>query len=276
MGNRSPAEIELQTRIEELLNKLPIFDINNGLEEGRAGRCLSLASAHDLIGTYYTLLSQHAEAEQHLAQPIPLMRQGLSYLPKDERTFQYFLFRHALLLGDKVQVDESAKLISTMNSNMFRLYMHPAFEHAVANIWLKNDKLAENYIQQVRKVEGKKGELYLFPGIAQALTSLLENNKSQLAKDLDEVLLQHFNAYAKYKHVIDLNKIFCESALYIAIVAKHRGLNIKPAMHNCLQTLLLKPSDPSKFPSLKKNGRIEYQVDLMPEFVLSRWAKHNL
>ena len=272
MGNTSLVETELLYQIELIFDKLPIFDIDNVLQEKRADSCLASAACHYSIGFYYSLLGKDNEAEKHFPLCVSLIKQGLSYLPQDEKVYQYSLFRYAILLGDTAQLNESTKVITTMNTDIFRLYTPPVFEHALANILLENYSIAEKFIQKVKDVESKKQELYLFPGVAKALTSMLQNNENQLAIDLDDVLLQHFNSFRKHKYGIGPNELICEPALFIASIAQRRGLKVKAKMKNCVQVMLVKPAEPSIHPSLKKNGRIEFQVDLMPDFILENWS----
>lgn len=253
---------------------LDILKPENAIPQRRADTCLGAAATHYSMGILLNMLEQPVLADNHFSKTILRMRLGLSLNPVEERTFQYALFRYALLVGNVEQVNESCKIITALGLDHSRVYFDPNFELAVSYLWRGKVEETKSHLEKLSKIELKKNETYHFEGTTSALNAVIEGDETKLVESLELVLDGHIQAFKKYKYPLGEIHYVCESAVYITILALKYAMDIKPKLRNVSQVFKTQTHSPIDRPEIPKNKKFDVPVDLIPEYMLTYWRHH--
>lgn len=270
---------ELNSVLQYFYGVLEILAPEDVMPQRKAITYLGSAGTHYSIGVLLSLLGQGDLAKNHFSQAIPFVRQGLSFNPAEEEIFQYALLAYSFLTGNAEQLDESAKVVSVLETRLLaksyrRNKFNPHFDIAISHLWLAQTDKAKIHIDKLENIENKKSEENHFFGTASSLKAIVERDEEKLIHSLEQILYEHVRATKRLRYPLGDMHYICESAVCITILALRYGMDVKSKLLNGKQVISTKPFSTADNPDLPKNKKFKVPVDLIPNYMLSPWVEH--
>ncbi|MBU3021921.1 hypothetical protein [Aestuariibacter sp. A3R04] len=255
---------ELSLQLKDALQTIECYNPSTGANKalsysGTAGTSL-------VAGFKASLLGDSRLSEQLFAQVIPNARMAVAEnkISHDNR-YQYALFCYALLLGYHEQVNESAAVLLVLDIvKDIRFGAPPEFFTLLAHLWRGETDAAIQMLNGIEKLENKKSEFYIQPGVSKLVRGVVNNEPSLMKEGARLLFDKHLHTTKYFRTALENNHYFCEPVTLLTIVGRKLGVDVKANIGDT--TALLKTRTFS--PEIPANKKFEVPVDLVPSCFL--------
>lgn len=218
------------------------------------------------------LLGDSQLSEQLFAQVIPNARMAVAEnTASHDNSFQYALFSYALLLGYQDQVDESAAVLLALDiTNDIRFRAPPEFYLMLAHLWRGETDAAIQMLDGIEKLENKKSEFYIQPGLSTLVRGVVNNEPSLMKGGARLQFDKHLHTTKYFKTALENNHYFCEPVTLLTILGVKLGVNVKANIGDTTAVLKTKTFSPIDRPEIPAKKKFEVLVDLVPPCFLKK------
>lgn len=216
------------------------------------------------------LLGDSQLSEQLFAQVIPNSRMAVAENKvSHDNSFQYALFSYALLLGYQKQVDESAVVLLALDiPNDIRFRGPPEFYLMLAHLWRGETDSAIKMLDSIEKLENKKSEFYIQPGLSTLVRGVVNNEPSLMKEGTRLLFDKHLHTTKYFRAALENNHYFCEPATLLTILGVKLGVDVKANIGDTTAVLKTKTFSPIDRPEIPAKKKFEVPVDLVPSCFL--------
>ncbi|MDO6841704.1 hypothetical protein Q4602_19640 [Paraglaciecola chathamensis] len=218
------------------------------------------------------LLGDNDLSELLFAEVIPNARMGVAEnTVSHDNSFQYALFSYALLLGYQDQVDESAAVLLALNiPNDIRFRAPPEFYLMLAHLWRGETDAAIQMLDSIEKLESKKSEFYIQPGLSTLVRGVVNNEPSLMKEGARLLFDKHLHTTKYFRTALENNHYFCEPVTLLTIVGRKLGVDVKANIGDTTAVLKTKTFSPIDRPEIPAKKKFEVPVDLVPPCFLKK------
>ncbi|MDO6560946.1 hypothetical protein [Paraglaciecola chathamensis] len=261
---------ELSLQLQSVLRKNESSDPASAVKKawsynGRAGGAF-------VGGLKAHLLGDSQLSELLFAEVNPNARMGVAEnTVSHDNSFQYALFSYALLLGYQDQVDESAAVLLALNiPNDIRFRAPPEFYLMLAHLWRGETDAAIQMLDSIEKLESKKSEFYIQPGLSTLVRGVVNNEPSLMKEGARLLFDKHLHTTKYFRTALENNHYFCEPVTLLTIVGRKLGVDVKANIGDTTAVLKTKTFSPIDRPEIPAKKKFEVPVDLVPPCFLKK------
>ena len=218
------------------------------------------------------LLGDSLLSEQLFAQVIPNARMAVAEntVSHDNR-YQYALFCYALLLGYHEQVDESAAVLLVLDIvKDIRFGAPPEFFALLAHLWRGETDAAIQMLNGIEKLENKKSEFDIQPGLGTLVRGVVNNAPSLMKEGARLLFDKHLHTTKYFRTALESNHYYCEPVTLLTIVGRKLGVDVKANIGDTTALLKTKTFSPIDRPEIPAKKKFEVPVDLVPSCFLTK------
>lgn len=244
--------------------------------------CYNPATAANKVTSYYgtagtsfvggfkaNLLGDENLSEKLFADVIPNSRMAVAENKvSHDNSYQYALFSYALLLGYEEQVEESAAVLLALDINDIRFRAPPEFYLMLAHLWRGETDAAMQMLGGIEKLESKKSEFYIQPGVSKLVRGVVNNEPSLMKEGAHLLFDKHLHTTKYFRTALENNHYFCEPVTLLTIIGRKLGVDVKAIIGDTTALLKTKTFSPIDRPEIPVNKKFEVPVDLVPSCFL--------
>tara|TARA_R110002124_G_scaffold50697_6_gene147200 strand:+ start:80 stop:907 length:828 start_codon:yes stop_codon:yes gene_type:complete len=258
------AKQELSLQLKATLKTIECYNPSTGVKKALS---YSGTAGTSFVGGFKAhLLGDSQLSEQLFAQVIPNARMAVAEntLSHDNR-YQYALFCYALLLGYEEQTDESAAVILVLDIiKDIRFGAPPEFFLLLARLWRGETDAAIQMLDGIEKLENKKSEFYIQPGLSTLVRGVVNNEPNSIKEGANLLLEKHLHTTKYFRTALESNHYYCEPVTLLTIVGRKLGVDVKANIGDTTAVLKTKTFSPIDRPEIPAKKKFEVPVDLVP------------
>lgn len=263
---------ELSLQLKDVLETIESYSPDKAASEQKAWSYHFRAGSNFVGGFKAYLLGETNLTEQLFSQVIPNSRMAVAHnkISHDNR-FQYALFNYALLLGDQDQIDESAKVILSLDVNKDIRFTAPTkFYLLLAHLWRGETDRALALNNELELLENKKSEHYIQPGICALVRGVVNNQVDVIREGAELVIHKHLHTTKYFKSALENNHYFSEPITLLTLLGGKFGIDVKGCIGDTTRVLKTKTFSPADRPEVPTKKKFEVPVDLVPSCFLPK------
>ncbi|WP_165311119.1 hypothetical protein [Vibrio ziniensis] len=267
---------ELKIRKELLIKCIKIEKPETAILERQSFAYLGKGSNLYNLSVLIKILDCKSEVKYILDQVKENIKLSIStsITPREQQGLQYALFIYSLLSGDREQTYESSIIIKKMGITDARYVSSSEFFVILANLYLDNKDEVEKLLPKLTKLEEKKNEKYLKPGLTEAISGINTKNINQFSSGLKKMIDGHIHETRYLKWALTTKHFVCEPAVILCSIALKNGIDVKPFIINSHVKLKTRTQFPANRTDLPSTKRFIVPVDLIPDYMLEPWRMH--
>lgn len=261
---------ELSLQLKDTLQTIECY--NPATAANKASSYYSRAGTSFVGGFKANQVGDEILSEKLFADVIPNSRMAVAENRiSHDNSFQYALFSYALLLGYHEQVDESTAVLLALDiPNNIRFRGPPELYIMLAHLWRGESHAVIQMLDGIEKLENKKSEFYIQPGLSTLVRGVVNNEPSFMKEGARLLFDKHLHTAKYFRTALENNHYFCEPVTLLTIVGRKLGVDVKANIGDTIAVLKTKTFSPIDRPEIPAKKKFEVPVDLVPPCFLKK------